>query len=176
MKTIKFLTIIAVIAVIFNSCSKGDTGTAGPTGATGAQGNANVSGSAYNVTSWGWLSPIYYATFNVSNLTSDIQNQGSVAVYVSIDAGTTWNSIPATYVGSVENAFWSFATQTGIVQVNFEWNDMGEDGDPNSTYATTIEIKVVCIAPAMIVKYPNTNWKNLAEVSALPEVKAVLNK
>lgn len=176
MKTIKFLSIIMAVAVIFGSCSKGDTGATGPAGANGTNGVANITSNIWTVTNWGWSSPVYYVNLSDNNITATVLNSGLVTTWASVDAGTTWNAIPTTHVGSVENAFWGCEYQVGTLYVTFEWNTQGADGDPNSTYSANVQIKDVVIPPAMLAAHPNINWQDYRQVNAIMATQNMIKK
>jgi len=169
MKT-KLLTLVSAIALLFAGC-KGDQGDPG---AQGPEGNANVVGTQFAVTdaSWSDNNGDYTVDLTVPALTSDIASGGAVETFLSQDGGTTWIALPFTTVASnSENAFWNYAYSTGSVTVALLWNG-ADNGSPNAFYnVNTLDINVVCIAPATMKKYPNTNWKDYNVVKSILQLQ-----
>ncbi len=189
MRAVHYLSILA-IAGVFACCSKGDTGAVGPVGATGAngtqgatgpkgdtgaQGNANVVSQTFTASAWTYSNPQWYENFSVTALTSTIVSAGAVEVYLSANAGTNWTALPYTQYGSVANYVAGYTYGLNSLEVTWIYNSVGSGSDPNTYYSTSAcLIKVVCIAPAIIKKYPGTDWKNSAAVAQIPEVSSVL--
>ena len=116
MKTIKFLTAITAvgIAVAFYSCSKGAQGeqgiqgTQGIQGNPGAPGNANVKSNTWNINSWSNNGSYYYINLADANITSAIQNNGTVEAFLKRDAGTTWIALPFTQYDASADYFMNY--------------------------------------------------------------------
>jgi len=179
MKTLKFLSIIAAIAFIFTSCAK--DGATGPQGAAGTNGNANVTNGQVSVNSsdWSWNGSSYTCTVNSSNITSSlISSGGAVEIYISPNNGAGWVALSYTYINSSvssPNAFMSYAFDAGQVELVWTWNNQVEDGDPCTTYGTSLLVNIVAIPASIMVQNPNINWNNANEAAQLPEVKAILS-
>jgi hypothetical protein len=187
MKLTQYLAILAIAGIIA-ACSKGDTGATGPqgltgsagatgpkgdtgatgaTGAPGAEGNGNVKDSTYLVSSWSDNNTYYYINLTDKALTSTILDSGAVEVFWSINNGVNWNSMPYTYVATVDY-YWQFTTSLNNVEPQWDYNGIGAGSSPTSIYSVgSIYIKVVCIAPSAKREHPHTNWKNWAEVNEI---------
>jgi hypothetical protein len=184
MNTIKF-TLAALLAIsVLYSCSKqgptGPQGEQGVAGPAGPQGNANVSGQTFYITpsQWTFLNGQYSVLLTDNALTSGIDSAGSVDVYLSTDGANSWTPIPSIYIDTLNNpstAYWNDIYAIGSVTVTWTWSNGRAVNNPNVTYGVNCFFKVVCIAPAIMKKHPNTNWRNPAEVAKLPEVKEVLS-
>jgi hypothetical protein len=199
MRAVHYLSILA-IAGVFACCSKGDNGATGPmgpagatgamgaTGATGAngtngtngakgdtgaQGNANVIGQTFTANAWSYTSPAWSEDFTVTALTSAIVSKGAVEVYMSGNSGVDWYAMPYTVYGSIGNYIAGYSFGLNEVQVTWIYNSAGSGSSPSQYYGSTL-VNVICIAPSMIKRYPNINWKNAAEVAQIPEVASVL--
>lgn len=179
MKTIKFLTIITAITVAFMSCTK--DGATGPAGPAGANGNANVTNgqASINSSNWTWTGSSYTCTINSTNITSNlISSGGAVEVYISPDNGAGWVALSYTYINpSVfsPNAFMSYAFVAGQVELVWTWNNQAEDGDPCTTYGTSLLVNIVAIPASIMLQNPNINWKDANEAAQFPGIKAILN-
>lgn len=161
------------MALILYSCSKGDTGATGPAGANGingTNGNANVTVSLYTVPTSSWGSDGNGGWY--CNLTPTFNpTQGAVNILGSAD-DVDWTGLPAVgyTVGAPDI---NFALNSSTIQIFYD----AQTGVPSIAQpSVTFYFKVILIPPSIMVKYPNTNWKNSLAVAQLPEVQAVLNK
>jgi len=161
MKTINYLPILA-IAILVVSCVK--QGPAGPQGENGANGVSNITATYYTVSTTDWKA---IGTEWEYNTNQNVPNGDGVMVYVSTVVNV-YVPLPAisTFYTS-DNLTFNYGS-AGPLKVVYS----GSSNAPN--LASTIE--VVDFPPAIYVKYPNVNWANYAEVSALPEVQAALAK
>jgi hypothetical protein len=167
MKTKLFLA-VAALAVIFNSCTK--EGPAGPQGPAGTNGNANVNVTIYTIYSNSWISDGNGGWY--VNLTPSFDpTQGAVSILFSPDdvnwyglpyVGHTVGDVDVNYIVTSYNIEILYQPQTGYTSI----------AEPTvNTYA-----QVSLVPPAIMVKYPNTNWTNATEVAQLPEIQAALHK
>lgn len=181
----KLLILSTLCAGIFYGCSKdtGPTGPQGPAGSTGAPGNANVLTIMDSVNSsagWTFAGTQWYAFFPNPYINSTFLKDGGFAeVFLSTDGGSTWNSMPYTYIGATLTAQWSYSyTSSGGgtgVYIYFTWNDQLAHTDPYATYGFTARFNVVSITPSLQVKYPKTNWSNYASLQQIEELKLKQN-
>jgi hypothetical protein len=154
MKTIKLLAVVCISATLLSSCQKGSTG---PAGAAGANGVANISSTITSITPGSWSNPgtgEYLVKVNNSALTS--ADQDGVEVFVSTSTGI-YLGLPTTNILANGDQM-EFAYQTGAVSLIYL---------NSSAPASTINMKVVVIPPAIMHQHPNTNWKNYNEVKAI---------
>jgi hypothetical protein len=177
MKTTKLLTAMMAIvfAVTILSCSKGDTGatgamgTPGAPGAPGNNGVANLQVDTGTVFQTDWTQGsgnIWEAALTVNSLTQTIVNSGTIEVF-EYYGGAAWSNLPYTYL--INTTYFAY-TSGNLVLFN-----ANSDGSLPSQPSTTL-FKIVLIPPAIMKKYPNTNFANASEVTKLPEVQAALNK
>ena len=102
-----------------------------------------------------------------------------VEAYWSTSPGTGWSALPVTSLINHND------------ELSFRYNDDSVSftyytgGAPYTKYPgypaispgyATLLFKVIIIPPGLQLNYPAVNWKNAAEVAALPEVKAALSK
>jgi len=150
---------------IWNSCKKDDNTEYQP---KGAYGNANVTSQTYTVSSWSATSSMFYVHFNTANLTADVQNNGAVMAYLSINDGTNWNALPCNFYSSSNHYTMSFLTAIQLVEVRWtNANGIAYTGsDPNSMFGVTCKIKIVIIAQAAWLAHPDVDLKNFEEVKS----------
>jgi hypothetical protein len=172
MKITQYLSIIA-IAGLFASCTiEGPAGPGGPSGENGANGVANISINTYTVTTWtltsitnNWIS--YQPDTNITNYSNN-----AVEVYWSTPSDTVWLSMPHTNLVTPGDEL-GYAFNNGAVIFTYY-------GYTNATWPTTtfdtLYFNVAVIPPSIYVKYPNMNWKNYRQVSALPEFQTAIKK
>ncbi len=166
MKLTHCLSILSIAAIVA-SCSK-----TGPTGPQGPSGVANINTIDYTVTNWS--DPSSNTTWIASYYDGDITNSDldAVEVYWS-NAASGWLALPVTSLISTGDEL-SYGYDNN--SITFSYYTGGSAVLPPSAYNGygTIYFKVTVIHPAVQVKYPNTNWKNAAEVANIPEVHAAL--
>jgi hypothetical protein len=150
--------LLVLIMLTFNSCKKEDYDSKYQP--KGTYGNSNISSSTWTVTSWANNGFNYYSDFNVSALTSSVQNSGTVQVFVSIDGGTNWVALPYTVYNTPSNYLWSYITQTGLVEVKWTYDGTTLGSDPNTVYGAVCQFKIVCISVAGLAANPNTDYTN----------------
>ena len=157
---IKLLNLLKTITIIilFVSCQKGEKGPAGPAGPAG---NSNVTAASYLASSWTNGSSYWYIDLDVPALTASVQSSGAVEVFFSTNGGTTWTSVPYTAVATT-NYFMSFVTESGVVEVQWTYNGVGNGSSPNTFFGTTLKFKVVVI-PASKIR-PEINTKDFNEI------------
>src|ERR1700758_5043082 len=116
--SIKNIAIAIIAAMLISGCTKepntapagpmgprGANGLSGANGANGTNGNANVSSHTYTVTAWGSTSSYFYAAIADTNITQAIQDSGTIQIFMSYDAGTSWNALPLTKYTSATNSY-----------------------------------------------------------------------
>ena len=89
------ITLAAVIVLFFGACSK--TGPAGPQGAQGNPGTDNIIYSAWSSLTFTGSGP-YSALWDVSAITQDVLDKGTVLVYFK--SGTYVIPLPATFAST----------------------------------------------------------------------------
>ena len=174
MKTNKLFTVILAITVAVNLLScKGDTGPQGP---AGANGNANVKESVYTVTSW-TNGGYYFANLADANLTSSVQSSGTTSVFLSVDGGNSWQSMPFTqYTGHGSPFYyWSINLTVGNVMILWAYSNGAGGVDPNTYYSTNCQFKVVDIPASIMKRHPNTNWHDWVQVNSVLQVQKTIN-
>ena len=167
--------IIMLFATSLGSCIKGDKGDVGATGAqgatgnTGAQGNANVHVGTVSVgySNWTYNSSSWEYYYNVSDnlITQDVVDNGTVEVFISADAGVSWNAIPTTLYFSTTQSYefnYRYLLNELVLLIDFSDNTT----TINSSFPT-YEFKAVAIGGALRKAHPNTNWKDYNEVMAV---------
>jgi hypothetical protein len=154
MRAIHYLGILAIAGVL-TCCTK--TGPTGPAGTNGAAGTAGAMGATGATGSTG-------AT-GLTGATGQKGDTGNANVVGQIFTITnTWPySSPNYYQNLNVPALTSAIVLGGAVGVSLSGN--------GGAY-----VKVVCIAPAVVKKHSEINWKNPAEVALLPEVRSAFNK
>ncbi len=178
MKHFSALFISSALCIgLFASCAKqGPAGDIGPQGPQGPLGNANVQpvfDSTNSSSNWNYITGNYwYVSFANQYLTSSFIKSGGIAeVFMSTDNGKVWSNLPTTYYAdTVHNAQMTYTTSANTVTLYFTWNDTKQHTDPVTTYGGTCIFNVVCITPAVMKKYPGTNWSNYQSVSIIPEL------
>ncbi|HTB06487.1 MAG TPA: hypothetical protein VK806_05990 [Bacteroidia bacterium] len=171
-KTILNVMMAMAIAIILNGCA-GKDGAPGATGPAGTNGNANVTTgqTTINSSNWGFSGTSYTCTINSSNITSSlISNGGAVEVYISNDGGAAWVALSYTYINpsvSSPNAFMAYGFDVGQVVLIWTWNNDAANGDPCTTYGTSLLVNIVAIPAAVIKQHPNTNWKDYSQVQPI---------
>jgi len=156
---IKTLIAICAMAVAFTNCKKGNTG---PAGKDGTNGNANVTSVTLNANSWTWdnASQFSYASFsNVSILTNDVVNGGSVMLYEGSSGAFT--ALPNTFLTLSTN--FSYAANSIII---FKSLSNGSNPSPSAE-----QYKLVCIPKSAKMANPNVNWNNYSEVKQALQLK-----
>jgi hypothetical protein len=87
---------VLFFALFFQSCKKSE-GPQGPEGPAGPQGNANVKTVTFNVVTadWKYSTGLAYLNKAIPEITTDIYNKGSVALYWQIS--NSWVALPVTF-------------------------------------------------------------------------------
>jgi hypothetical protein len=175
MKTLNVLSVIAAGAALSLYSCTGPAGQPGPMGPQGPQGNANVIMTPYTILSWSANSSVYYANLADNNLNSSILSNGSTEVFMSLDAGNSWEALPLTaspdfmgYITSLNQVQVFWASNVNLTPPNYP--------DPNNYFAATLQIKIVDIAPYAMKQHPNTNWKDWSQVNAILETQKISNQ
>jgi len=178
METKSFLITAAIIATIFTSCSKGDTGATGPTGPAGTNGTngangtngtngvANISSNIYSVTPGDWSSVGTDAYgVNITDASIANANTDGIEVFVSTN-GTLWFGLPLNnFLVNGDEMVYEY--QNGEIALGYFYS---------SAPTSTIDLKVVVIPPSIYVQYPNTNWNDYSQVSAIVQTEGMLKK
>lgn len=155
------LLMLAAGTLVFTGCTKtGPVGPQGPQGPQGPTGNANVRAQdAFTVSSWSFSSGdnAYYAQFNLSDITADIYNYGSVQVFIKYDDGS-WRPLPDVLNGTMFN----YAIFTGGFDILYT-NVNGT----TPSFPGTQTFRSVVISSALKQAHPNTDWKNYKEVMSV---------
>lgn len=170
MKTFKFLSVALLIASasIFSSCAKeGPAGPAGTNGTNGKDGNANVKSQSYFITGSEWTYSTGEATLTkqMSQITSDIVNNGVVAVYVKSAGSSVWEAMPTSFAsttGVVLSLGYSY--EVGKLNLFWSWNtavtlsaaDIGNN-----------DFKVVVISGSALARHPEVNVRDYQQVEAI---------
>ena len=156
---------------IFNGCTKGEDGKAG---------SSNVTSTTFNIATWAYRSPYYYADLNVPGLTIDNINSVGVMVYFNATSNNNiWSALPYTQYNSPSNYFMGFVTKIdeaakGVVVVNWFYDSSLSSGDdPNTFYSNIVKFKVVVIPPSAksLKSNSNINYKNYNEVREAFDLK-----
>ena len=177
-----FLLPVSFSLILLASCSKqGPVGPQGIQGQNGSNGNANVKAtpdSTSSPTDWSFGVSAWTHSFANPYLTSSfIKSGGFALVFMSYDNGNVWSELPVTYyTDSTHYAQLSYTYSTYTVQLYFTWNDARQHADPVTAFGSTCYFKVICVAPAMPLKHPETNWSNYESVIKLPEIKSQLQQ
>jgi len=163
MRTKHYLSILALSAILA-SCAK--DGATGPQGPAGANGVSDMTINTYSIPAISWISET--STTNWYVVTGDgIPTSDVVNVYVSLNNNSYTPLSTSSFFVNGDNLTFVFSN-TGNVTL---WEYFNSTGTFSDIYAE------VCDIPQSIyVKYPNVNWKDYAQVAALPEFKAALAK
>jgi len=153
-----YLLIIGSLATL-NSCKKDDDSGYQP---KGNYGNTNLTTVQLTNAQWAWdASNLWsYSTWNnISSLTSDIVNNGSVMVYEDEGSGS-WAALPFSFNlggGVSAHEFYTFSSGTVIVYIA-----ASDDSNLNPSNGGTY--KLVCFSKAAKIAHPNVDYKNYSEV------------
>jgi len=169
LKTAKVAAAAFVICglALTSSCKKeGPAGPQGVAGTNGADGNANVQSTTVTVSGWSYSAPSYYTNITWSGITSSINTDGAVLVYVS-NGGGGFSQLPLTmYLSSTYSSTMEVISYTGGVTIYWTDSDLTTPATPpNYTF------KVVAIAPAGLAAHPGIDYKNYAAVKAAFNIK-----
>ncbi|MBI4932111.1 MAG: hypothetical protein HY841_15240 [Bacteroidetes bacterium] len=157
----KLLFVFTIITALVTSigCKKKE----GPAGAAGK--DANVKAQTFSVTSWAYSSPSYYANYSDADITSTVQNSGTVDLFFSSNGGTTWRALPFTQYIGTSDYYWGYNTSVGNVQPTWTYSSSLSSGsDPNTVYGVTAMFKVVCVSAGARKANPDLDWSNYNEV------------
>lgn len=176
MKTVKLLAITLGMALAIASCTKtgptgpagatGATGPAGPTGATGPMGNANVKDTVISLTAsdWSTYSAYDYDNITIPSITSAFLANGEIFVFMTGDAGATWDPLPITTLNPAGYTLNDWV-KGGTNQLGLY---MGPAANPNTVFSSaTLQFRLVFVANSVMKKYPNTNWRDISQVNAV---------
>lgn len=178
---------------LFYSCSKGDTGPPGPQGAQGTagiNGSANIISTTYTVTTsvvskdteslWTPVgSPTYHWVAGFADTNIMISSLDVILAYWSTGYGADWNALPVT---SLINNNDEMSYRYNNDSISFTYYTGGAPYTKYPGYPATspafgsILFKVLIVPPGLAINYPDVNWKNASQVTALPEIQAALNK
>ena len=164
-KTAKILCMFALACgLLFTNCAKkGDTGPAGPAGTNGTNGNANVKSKTIFVAGSEWINSAGASTVTklVSEITTDIINNGAVLVYVD-NGSNNWSALPVTTTdpSGVVLAF-GYDIEPGKLILNAEVNQ--NVTLTASTFGNT-NFRIVTIAGSGRMANPNLNYNDYNEV------------
>jgi len=174
----KVIFSFAILAMVFMiSCTKegavgpagpagtnginGTNGTDGINGTNGTDGNANVHSFTYNITSANWTNDglgTYHVVLNASAITQSILDYGAVLTYEYNNTYSYYVQMPyTTYYSSTVQQFLTPKIYVGGIQVNFDYSDFVDHGNPGDG-----TIKVVVIAGQTL--NPKIDYKNYNEV------------
>ena len=138
--TTVFAGLALTLGLTLTSCKKGDTGPAGPAGTNGTNGNANVKSKTIFVAGSEWINTPGQSTVTklVTEITTDIVNNGAVLVYID-NGSNNWSAIPTTV-----------ADPSGLVLT------FGYDIEPGKLIlSTTVNANVTLTAAT----FSNTNFR-----------------
>lgn len=103
---------------------QGPTGPAGPSGTNGTNGTngeiAKVFITTVTSASWSATSTGLQTVISVAGITSDIETNGFVLVYVRNTANTAWVSVSNTFAAGTDDKRYFFTYSLGIVNVYYE--------------------------------------------------------
>ncbi len=152
-----FAGVALTLGLTLASCAKkGDIGPAGP---AGTNGNANVKSKTIFVAGSEWINTPGASTVTkiVSEITTDIVNNGAVMVYVD-NGGNNWSALPATATGT-----------TGLI-VTFGYDiepgklilNAGVNANVTLTASTfgNTNFRIVTIAASGRMANPNLNYND----------------
>ncbi len=157
-----YLSVVAISALLA-SCAK--EGPAGPQGDPGLNGVSNMTVTTYVIPASSW-SQYNSNTWDVVT-GSGIYTSDAVNVYVSLNNNDYTPLATSSFFVGGDNLTFVFSN-TGNVTL---WEYFNSAGPTVGLYA-----EVCDIPPALNIKYPNVNWNDYTQVSALPEFKAALVK
>jgi hypothetical protein len=164
MKQLKLIILLCTAITLSNSCTKeGQTGPAGPAGSS----NFNITQVTCDVAGWSPnASPGYgnwygwYAATPVSVTTTDICN-----IYVSQDK-VNFSPLPySNYFDKGDEFNFYFSTGNQLILTYY---------DPTKTTLAINEplyFNIAVITPALIKKYPNTNWNDFNQVRSIAAIQ-----
>jgi hypothetical protein len=169
---LKFFILFACIG-LFVSCAKdGATGPAGPTGATGATGPQGPGATSQilvvNTSDWvhtgtvGQSGDGYAATKNVSIITADIVQHGSIFVYTMSDTTSSaqCNPVPQTNFYTTNSRTWAYNYTLGSVTFTVM------DSNHNTPNPGSGFWKVVAVPASHRPMLANVDVSNYAAVKA----------
>lgn len=154
-------TFLLVNMLFISSCEKGETG---PSGADGTNGISKIQSFTFTVNNASW---VYDSTFNgynsilnVSSITADVFNNGTIQVFIGDGSSNQWGALPSSfniyqynYIYKIGEVVLSVRTSVGVL--------------PN--IPSSQQFKVVVIPPS--AKVANVNLQNYAEVKAAYNLK-----
>ncbi len=160
----KKFTIFACLLLVgglmtLNSCKKDDDSGYQP---KGNYGNTDMNTTLLTNAQWGWdATQLWsYSTWNnISYLTADVVNSGSVLLYED-EGGGSYAAVPYSLNlggGVTLNVFYTFAAGTVTV-----YAAASDDSNLNPTNGGTY--KLVCLSKAAKIAHPNVDYKNYNEV------------
>lgn len=153
-KSTKIIAMFAIACgLLFTNCKK--EGTQGP---PGKDGNANVVSSSITSSNWVYNNPSWKINFSYGAINQDIIDNGAVLVYMKV--GTAYNQIPITfYPANNYSRTYDLSTYVGGVAVYCTDSDLTQPTNPGSQ-----TFKIVVIAASQLIKNPNVDLNNYAEV------------
>ena len=173
---IVYSCVVLMVCCLVLSCQ----GPAGPAGTNGKDGNANVQFVSFTLTSSNWQQgtgtsrQVFTYTRNISQIKSDVANNGAVLVYQSSD-GSVWRALPFSQVYSQTNN-WSFEfgvfVGAGALGLTIRDTDPNNPGLP-ALAASRYRVVIIAPSPITTAKLKNVDVKNYDAVVAALGVKVL---
>jgi len=116
----------------------------------GNYGNANITTTIFSVNPWQNDGFKYYTNHTDPSITSSVQSNGTVDIFLSIDNGTTWQALPFTQLlGCTTPNYYQMGYITSLNSVQIQWIYFGSGlgVDPNTFFSNTCQFKVVVATP-----------------------------
>lgn len=181
------LSILSICALTLVSCAPedGETGPAGPIGPEGqigpkgdpgVDGVANISVSTFFISSSDWtLGTTYRDTLDVSAITQDVMDNGTVQVFQTESANDPqWGDLPFSYLIGINGGASEVTIQAehalGKIYLSVI-NDVGANIASNPNYPGDRSFKVVVIPPsARKVGVDHSNYEELDVVYGIEKL------
>ena len=155
----KYILMISA-ALLFGACTK-----QGGTGPQGPQGNANVKMATYTGMFSLVSTGVYQAPISIPSIANDATC--IVMVYLLPNASQAI-ALPVTSAYETGDQLY-FTYGTGEVDIDYQ--------EGSTAYTPTSMVFNIAVIPTSVINaHPNTNWKNLSEVSQLAGVQISQNR
>lgn len=166
-KTLFSILAIVSIGLFLASCTK-----------TVADNGADAVTSVFDIkaSDWSGSGGSYTIVQPLSELTTNITDQGAVWIYFSYDGGAHYELLPSIGIGDANSThFYNFAADQGddnnntdgYVTLYANQTDNGADAKPN----LSIRVKVVSIPSSLMSAHPNVDKTNYNEVKSVFKLK-----
>lgn len=168
-RTLFSIAAILCASFIFSSCSK-DVNSPD-------NGDAQALTSVFTLKSSDWAAESggFSATFDISEITASITDQGAVWIYYSFNNGTSYELAPAlSRTDQAGNAFDLLAEggtddQGGYALLTALSYNGNTSAKPN--FSPALLVKVVSIPSSLVQAHPNVNKSNYNEVKSVFRLK-----